>query len=667
MVLMPPGTLGPADTTEPNAAAAKTRSAFNGAGTRPTKPPDGNYFTVDPVFFGAAAVVPYQRQPDDPVYRPLRIFALDPSASRLDGAVATINLAYEELEPGPRGAVIEVADWDETTGTVHPPLDLDDRKALIRNGREPSVSDVQFHQQMAYAVCASTYNVFRSALGRDPSWGFHTRPGEGGPILRIRPHAFAEENASYQPRTGELCFGYYDAAASVSGRNLPFGRIYTCLSHDIVVHEMTHALLDGLRRHLLFQTHPDVAAFHEGFADLVAILARFSYHEVVRAAIERSNGDPAQDALLLSVASQFGQTTGQGGPLRSAIDRKGMPGGGAGDRPTSYAEAGTEPHALGTVLVSAVFEAFGTVFRRKAAVYRRLARHAPSGASDPELAQVLAREASELAQQFLSICVRAIDYCPPVDLRFGEFLRAMVTADYDLVPDDPLAYREALIDAFARRGIYPDEVKSLSEDALLWRPPELHLPPIAALHFANLRFAGDPGRAADAGELRRQAEALGAYVMRSGIAREFGCALPGDADLMGDRVEPAKVCSVRSLRRIGPDKSVAFDLVAEVVQLRWLSVPGWPPVEFLGGATAIIGADGRFRYVIRKSVTDPRRATAQARAGEGYEECGGRLRLQQASLRELHRQRAAAEELRLYGTAGRGSRRNADDRSNAHE
>ena len=649
---MPDGTLGAPETTEPNAAAAKTRSGFNGAKPRPAEPPDGDYFTVDPVFFGAAAVVPYQRQPDDPVYRPLRIFALDPSASRLDGAVATVNLAYEELEPGPRGAVIEVTDWDETAGMMHhPPLNLDDRKTLICNGREPSVSDMQFHHQMVYAVCASTYNAFRSALGRDPSWGFHPRPGEDRPILRIRPHAFAEENACYQPRTGELCFGYYDAKASVSGRNLPFGRFYTCLSHDIVVHEMTHALLDGLRRHLLFQTHPDVAAFHEGFADLVAILARFSYHDVVRAAIERSDGEPAHDALLLSVASQFGQTTGQNGPLRSAIDRKGMPGSGAGDPPTSYAKAGAEPHALGTVLVSAVFEAFGTVFRRKAAVYRRLVRHAPPGASDPELAQVLARQASQLAQQFLSICVRAIDYCPPVDLRLGEFLRAMVTADYDLVPDDPLAYREALIDAFARRGIYPCDVKSLSEDALLWRPPELQLPPIAELHFANLRFAGDPGRAAGAGELRRQAEALGAYVMRSsGIAREFGCALPGDAGLMGDRVEPASVCSVRSLRRIGPDKSVAFDLVAEIVQRRWLSVPGRPPVEFLGGATAIIGADGRFRYVIRKSVTDPRRAAAnaaEARAGEGYEERGGRLQLQQASLRELHRQRAGAKEARL--------------------
>ncbi|HYZ32047.1 MAG TPA: hypothetical protein VE684_07155 [Crenalkalicoccus sp.] len=662
---MPSEALPPADTTEPNAAAARTRGALDGTAPRRSEPPDGDYFTVDPVFLGAAAVVPYQRKPEDPVYRPLRIFALDPSASRLDGAVATINLPYEDLKPGPKGAVLEVVDWDETTGEEEQPLDLDDRKTLIRNGREPSISDVKFRQQMAYAVCASTYNVFRSALGRDPSWGFHPRPGEDRPILRIRPHAFKEENACYRPQTGELCFGYYDAAASVGGRNLPFGRVHTCLSHDIVVHETTHALLDGLRRHFLFPTHPDVAAFHEGFADLVAILTRFSYRDVVRAAIERSDGDPARDALLLSVAAQFGQTTGQRGPLRTAIDFTGMRGSGADERPRSYKEAGTEPHALGTVLVSAVFEAFGTVFRRKTAVYRRLAQHAPHGTSDPELAEALAHEASRLAQQFLSVCVRAIDYCPPMDLRLGEYLRAMVTADYDLVPDDPLAYREALIDAFARRGIYPEDAQSLSEDSLLWRSPQLRLAPIEALHFANLRFAGDPGRAAGAAELRRQAEALGAYVMRPGIAREFGCALPGDPDLRGDRVEPAEVCSVRSLRRIGPDKAVAFDLVAEIMQRRWLAVPGRPPVEFLGGATAVIGADGRFRYVIRKSVADPDRAEAhrkQARAGGNWEERGGRMCLRQASLRELHRRRAAADAARPEGAAGRGVRRNADER-----
>ena len=235
---MAPGMLGVADTTEPNAAAAKTRGAIRSDAPRQPEPNDGHYFTVDPIFLGASAVVPYQRQADDPVYRPLRIFALDPSASRLDGAIATLNLAYEKLTPGPRGAVLEVVDWDETTGDLHAPLDLDDHKVLIRNGREPSISDAHFHQQMAYAVCSSTYNVFRSALARDPSWGFPPRPGEDRAILRIRPHAFVGENAFYQPRTGELCFGYYDAMASVSGRNLPLGRIYTCLSHDIIVHEM---------------------------------------------------------------------------------------------------------------------------------------------------------------------------------------------------------------------------------------------------------------------------------------------------------------------------------------------------------------------------------------------------------------------------------------------
>src|SRR5262249_42558943 len=88
-----------------------------------------------------------------------------------------------------------------------------------------------------------------------------------------------------------------------------------------------------------------------------------------------------------------------------------------------------------------------------------------------ELLEVLAHTASRLASHFLSICIRAIDYCPPVDLEFGEYLRALITADYNLVPDDPWAYREALIEAFARRRIFARNVETMSEDALLWRPP----------------------------------------------------------------------------------------------------------------------------------------------------------------------------------------------------
>lgn len=177
-------------------------------------------------------------------------------------------------------------------------------------------------------------------------------------------------------------------------------------------------------------------------------------------------------------------------------------------------------------------------------------------------------------------------------MRLGEYLCALITADFDLVPEDPFAYREALREAFARRGVYPDDVENLSEDALLWRAPQREIEPIGDLHFAKLQFAGDPGRAADELELRRQAEAIGAYAMRPDYAELFGCALPGDAALDGDRVEPARVCSVRSLRRIRPDRQIAFELVVEIIQRRWLADPDGRQSEFYGGSTAIVVQTG---------------------------------------------------------------------------
>ena len=603
-----------------------------------------NYFVVDPVFLATNSMQPYQRAHQDPLHRPLRIYTLDPTASRLDGAVATLNLPFERLSSGPVSSILEVVDWDETTGQFNKPVDLDDPRILIESGRVPSPSDPMFRQQMVYAVCTSTYNAFRLALGRDPCWGFRARLGQACPKLRIRPQAFYERNAYYNSSVGELKFGYFDADENVQGRNRPQGRVFTCLSHDIIVHEMTHALLDGLRTRFRLPTHPDVAAFHEGFADLVAMLMHFSYSDVVHAAIERSGAKLETDALLLSLASQFGHTTGSGGPLRSAINTAGL--GQHEERCIQgYDEAGDEPHARGSLLVTAIFEAFATVLRRKTKRYLRLARLAPGEDPSPELAEILADQASELASQFLSICIRAIDYCPPFDLRFGEYLRAVITADFDLVQDDPFGYREAIIDAFARRRIYADDVPDLAEDSLLWRPPDIEMEPIEALHFKNLRFAGDPGRAADETELRRQAEALGAYVMRPRYAQAFGCALPGDAQLKGDHVDPAVVGSIRSLRRVGPDRQVTFDTVAEITQRRWCRQSSGILSEVFGGSTVILGPDGRVRYVIRKSVKDQRRIQAQAdyldskSDSKGWTKRGRRLHLPRSSRCQLFGQK----------------------------
>ena len=66
------------------------------------------------------------------------------------------------------------------------------------------------------------------------------------------------------------------------------------------------------------------------------------------------------------------------------------------------------------------------------------------------------------------MCIRAFDYLPPVDVTFGDFLRAVVTADRELSPEDPTGQRAALIEAFRRRGIYASGVRSSAEESLLW-------------------------------------------------------------------------------------------------------------------------------------------------------------------------------------------------------
>jgi hypothetical protein len=590
---------------------------------------------------------PYERQPGDPLYRPLRIFALDPALPKLEGWVAVVNVPYEPIEPGFRGRVVEVDAHDGGNGADYRHLDLDDRAVLLGDGRRPSPTDPLFHQQMVYAVASLVYAAFKAALGRYLAWGFAPPAGAGGRTrLRLRPYAMLEDNAYYDEERGELAFGYFRASESPRGRNLPRGLVFTSLSHDIVAHEMTHALLDGLRAHFTVPGGPDVLAFHEGFADLVAIFQHFSYREVVETAIGRARGELRDASILASLAQQFGQTTGEDAPsLRTAIDTDPT-------RPRVY-DASLEEHQLGSVLVSAVFDAFTTVFRRKTARYLRLATRGtgvlPPGELPPELRDLLAEKASRLAAQFLTMCIRAIDYCPPIDIELGEYLRAVITADHDLVPDDPWAYREAWVDAFRARGIHPRGVDFLSEDALLWRPPVKAVRRVDALTFAELRFAGDPACPASAGELRRQAGVLGRLVSRPEYLEVFGLAPAGHPRLGKDALEPPCVESIRSSRRVGPDGQIVFDLIAEVTQTRKVHGRGGDRgFDFLGGATVVIGPDGDVRYVVSKSVLNEERLGRQRafmssdRGRRLWASRDGQVRPAGGAFRALHRNARAA-------------------------
>ena len=121
-----------------------------------------------------------------------------------------------------------------------------------------------------------------------------------------------------------------------------------------------------------------------------------------------------------------------------------------------------EPHALGSVLVSAVFAAFLSIYKARIADLIRLAtrdRHSAERRYSDDLAERMAEEATKSAGHVLRMCIRALDYCPPIDITFGDYLRALITADRDLVPDDPRNYRVAFVAAFRDRGIYPSGVR----------------------------------------------------------------------------------------------------------------------------------------------------------------------------------------------------------------
>ncbi len=613
-------------------------------------PPIKAYDVSDRVRF-QAAVRPYQNVPHAPLVRPLRIYTLDPSVSDRLGGTATVNVPYEKLEPGPIGSLFAVNSLGAPEELQAAALDLDDPFLLLSGGVSPTPTNGRFHMQMVYAVCSVTYAVFRRALGRDIAWATNA-PADGPLRLIVRPFGFVGTNAGYSREAGDLSFGYFRADEKAAGFTLKGGLVSTALSHDIIAHETTHALLDGLRSSFLDPTNVDVPAFHEGFSDLVALFLHFTYPDVVEQAIRESGGSITHGSLLTDIAREFGYArsrTGRADALRSGVDVKGLaafdsdilPGGENG--PKVY-DPKLEPHTLGSVLVSAVFEAFTTIVRRKTERFYRIAgvnRDAIDRIPlNDALVKAIAQEACDVAGQFLNICIRAIDYCPPADMELGEYLRAIITADGDMERTDKWGFREALMRSFRRREIFPDHVLFMTEDAVRWQSPAPGMF-IKGLAFRDLKFEGDPGQPAGAEELVRQANALGKFVTNPKYAECFRLIAPAERLPKGVvQASPPLVQSIRVNRRAAPDGRVLFDLVGEVTQSCTVDRDG-VLFDVSGGCTVVIDPEGQVRYSIFKKLDSQNRQTRQLTAMRGplkrfWKKTGRRFSLQPHVLRRLH-------------------------------
>ena len=535
----------------------------------------------------------------EPDRRPLQVFAFDPMVARLSGQeTTTISVPYEPLSAGPSGELIQVIDYDSVAGCYYEPVDLDDPRVLLTNGLPPSERDPRFHQQMVYAVISALLENFERALGRRFRW-------RGDKRLRAFPHAFRGRNAMFDPdMDGTLQFGYFRADEKNPGRNLPGQTVFTCLSHDIIVHEATHALVHRLRERYKEPTNLDVYAFHEGFADAVALFQHFTLPDIVDRYIQQNRTDLTARTPLVDLAEQFGEGSGMGRALRSALGEAPDP---------SLINRTFEPHRRGSILVAAIFDGFFTAYQTAIADLLRIATAGsgvlPAGAIHPDLVRRVSLEARTAAQRILTMCIRSFQYLPPVDVTFSDFLRSIVTADRDLYPSDEDGLRAALIEGFRRRGIYPSLVASLADEALSWPDAsDRGLPPIdrdvinalvldTAVGFRERR--GEAQVTKPVFDPAWAAAKLHQYAMAN--VDKLGLAGPG-------RI---RVDGFHAAFRHGANGQLRVDVVIRYlhsvppeVQEKFGAALGGVPLR--GGSTVVADATGRVRHVITKAVpTDP--------------------------------------------------------------
>lgn len=500
-----------------------------------------------------------------------------------------LRIPAEHLDPGPRGARFYVVDFDSATGKLEAPatIGLDGQDNFADAPDSKLLKDPAFRAQNVYAIAASTLATFEAALGRRLAWGF---PGHQ---LYLVPHAFPEANAFYSPEDGAIYFGYVPDSRE---------EVQTALSHDIVAHETTHAILDGLRPRFAEPGLPDQPAFHEGLADCVALLSVFSLEAVVGHLLGAARKDgklPAsklgEEALgktaLFALAEQLGVDGPRGSGLRRSIGLEPTP---AWREQREF----EEPHRRGEVVVAAVMRTLLAMWSG-----RLVAITGRSGANRDRVVE----EGAKAATHLLKMLLRGIDYMPPVELEFEDVLDAVLTADEVVAPDDEHGYRDAFEAQFGAFGIARPEGRMVD----LTQGPA---PVYERMNFTLLR--------SDRDEVER-------FLWEN--AEVFGL----------DRAWQTRVEFVRSSVRPGPDGLIVSEVLTDYVQRLQLEareakkmgvelpegLNPKTPLELWGGGVVVFDQFGRAKLHQRKPLADWDRQSRRLAylASHGLSDRGGRL------------------------------------------
>ncbi|MER9191210.1 S8 family serine peptidase [Mesorhizobium australicum] len=586
------------------------------------------------------------QRPGPPENRRLRIYALDPSLggtlSTYAEQIATVEVPYEVdqqghsiLGPGPVGEYLEVVDVDPASNQFYQPVNLEDPRLMLTDGLDPSEGNPQFHQQMVYAVGMRTITSFENALGRRVLWALHNTDGrhryEYVQRLRIYPHALRAKNSYYSPDKIALLLGYFPSDSTKDDSTAPGTMVFSCLSADIVAHEMTHALLDGYTPGYREASNPDVGAFHEAFADMVALFQHFQYRDLVRRQIANTRGDLGAAYLLSGLAKQFGEGLGKHGALRDYLRKY---------DDVQY-KTSFEVHERGSLLVLAVYQAFEAIFDMRTRDLIRLATGGSGvlaqGAIHPDLIERLTEEACVAASQVLRMCIRALDYCPPTDITFSSFLRGLITADVETVHEEKYGYRIAFLEKFRGLDLLPTNLRTMSVETLCWqRPWEVRNPHWLkpAVNEFKIDWRSDLDRATIFRDSRARCAALHNYLLkqmaRDKESRDDICrTLRLQPNLQGydengvinatSDAPRFEVRNVRAARRVLPNGRPAEEIIVTLMQRKpvpfYAEKPDAGSFWYHGGSTVVINpnkhGEPEIKYVISKPIYSPDRLTEE--------------------------------------------------------
>jgi hypothetical protein len=204
-------------------------------------------------------------------------------------------------------------------------------------------------------------------------------------------------------------------------------------------------------------------------------------------------------------------------------------------------------------------------------------------------------DGAKVAQHLLSMAIRAIDYCPPTDIDFSDYLSALLTIDREVVPDDSkYNYRDALLANFAKFDIAP--ARGTDPDGV-WTPFT------KPLQFSRVHFQS----------MLRDKEEVFRFIWEN---RET---------LKIDARGYVEVESVRPSTRVAPDGFILNETVAEYVEILTiradelkmlnLAAPDGMPKDtrlriFSGGAL-VFSEYGHLKYQISNSLKSHERQQAR--------------------------------------------------------